>query len=90
MSEGYDREEELRRREAEERRPLGPDIDAQEGRRWTIRRGTRGSMGTERPVLSVPPAPVVRQIRQFGVGVGKKARPETRRRVCTGARPART
>jgi MIP family channel proteins len=29
MSEGYDREEELRRRRAEERRPLGPDIDAQ-------------------------------------------------------------
>ena len=29
MSEGYDREEELRRRRAEERRPLGPDIDSQ-------------------------------------------------------------
>jgi hypothetical protein len=28
MSEGYDREEELRRRRVEERRPLGPDIDA--------------------------------------------------------------
>ena len=29
MSEGYDREEELRRRRVEEQRPLGPDIDAQ-------------------------------------------------------------
>ena len=69
MSEGYDREEELRRRRAEERRPLGPDIDAQ-GRKMGDPGETRGGTGTERHVLSVAPAIAVRQIRPFGIGVG--------------------
>jgi MIP family channel proteins len=44
MSEGYDREEQLRRREAEERRPLGPDIDA-EGHRMNDPQGNEGRYG---------------------------------------------
>ena len=44
MSERYGREEDLRRREAGERRPLGPDIDA-EGRRMD---GPRASEGPSR------------------------------------------
>jgi MIP family channel proteins len=41
VSERYDREEELRRREVEERRPLGSDIDAQ-GREMDDPRGNEG------------------------------------------------
>ena len=44
MSEGYGREEELRRRRVEERRPLGPDIDAQ-GREMDDPRENEGRYG---------------------------------------------
>ena len=44
VSERYDREEELRRRRAEERRPLGSDLDAQ-GRRMDEPRGSEGRYG---------------------------------------------
>ena len=44
MSERYDREEELRRRRAEEQRPLESDIDAQ-GREMDDPRGNEGHYG---------------------------------------------
>ena len=75
MSERYGREEDLRRREAGERQPLGSDIDIQ-GRRIDERGENEGRYGARETRISVAPAiAVVRRIR---------------RRVCTGATQART
>jgi MIP family channel proteins len=51
MSERYDREEELRRRETKERRALGPDIDTQ-GRRMDDPRGNGGRYGARETRIS--------------------------------------